>query len=163
MYYKIEPGNVTHEKVKDTLQKLDSYIDQSESLVKELGFERYGKSHNGVAGGISCVESSSKPEGYVSVGKKWQNLYRPKANQKEIWAKIKALPVMSFEEFGEAIGFKPQFKGLTYHRACGITTIKNTYLVEVSDKCDYTPAEGMVEILASEYKKLMALNESENE
>lgn len=161
MYYKLEPGSETYEKVKETLEKCDSFNDQAQAVVKELGFEKYGQSKRGVAGGISCLESKQKPEGYVTIGKKWQNLVYPKANNKAALKKIESLPVMTFEEFGKPIGFKPQIKGLVHHRACGVEKVGEIYLIEVDDRCDYAPAEGMVEILTSEYKKLVASQEDQ--
>ena len=154
MYYKLEPGNATYEKVKETLKKCEKYDDEARALVKELGFERHGSDLYGRAGGISCVEADTKPEGYIKVGKTWQCLYYPKASNKEVIKKIKALPVMSNEEFNNSIGFKSQFVGLTHYRSFGIMKSGETYLIEIGDACKYAPAEGMVEILASEYKKL---------
>jgi hypothetical protein len=154
MYFKIEPGNATYEKVKQTLAKCILYNQKAKSLAKELGFEKFGISKHHRAGGISCFESNTKPEGFVTVGKKWQNLFYPKSKNKEVIEKIKELPVMSFEEFGDAIGFKPQFKGLNYHRAYGLKQVDDFFLIEIDDNCDYTPVDGMIEILASEYKSL---------
>lgn len=161
MYFKLEPGNSTYDNLKDAIEKCIAYNDQAQALTKELGFERYGISRHHRAGGISCIEAHPKPEGYVSVGKKWQCLVYPKASNKAVLEKIKALPVMTFEEFGSAIGFKPQFKGLTYYRSYGVEQVGQTYLIEVADECDYTPAQGMVEILSSEYKALLAAKKSE--
>ena len=161
MYFKLEPGNATYPKVLEAFEKIHSYTEQAQAVCKELGFERFGKSQRGIAGGISCLEANPKPEGYVSVGKKWQNLVYPRSNNKAALEKIKALPVMTYEEFGRAIGFLPQIKGLTHYRSCGFEKVGETYLIEVADQCDYTPAEGMVEILASEYKEMIAARKSD--
>lgn len=161
MYYKLEPGSETYEKVRAILIKCRECQEKAEQLVKKLGFERFGFSMHDRTGGISCVESQTKPEGYVSVGKRWQNLYYPSARNKEVIQQFRELPTVSFEEFNASIGFEIQFVGLTQHRSFGVDELGEIFLITVSDDCKYTPAPGMVEILASEYKKLKEENKKE--
>jgi len=154
MYYKLEPGNETYEKLKDTVEKCKAIDAEAKEVAKELGFSAHGKQLGVMAGGISCMESAEKPEGYKTVGKAWQNLIYPKASQKEALEKINALPVMTYDEFNDSIGFRMQFIGLTQYKSFGVMKLDGMFIIEVADACTYNPAEGMVEILASEYKSL---------
>jgi hypothetical protein len=124
-------------------------------LVKEMGFKRCCRDSHSVGGGISAIEClDGKPDGFKSVGEKHQNLYFPKVRNKELIAKIKALPLVGNEEFNETIGFKEQFSDMCFHQRFGCKEFDGGYLISISDKCDYTPKSDMIEILASEYKKL---------
>ena len=154
MYFKIEKGTNTHNSLEELFEKINKCNLESISFVEKLGYKKHGKKHGVIAGGISCIESENKPEGFKTVGKKHQNLIFPKAGNKKLLAQINNLPTVSFKEFNDAIGFKSQFVGLTHHRACGCDKQAEIYLIEVDDRCIYTPKKDMIEILASEFIQL---------
>jgi hypothetical protein len=155
MYYKVEIGTKTFESLKLIWDKMNKCNKEALSLVESLGFTKYGSALSKAAGGISCVESEEKPEGYKQVGKSYQNLYYPKANNKKILKKFNALPIVTLNEYNDTIGFKEQFVSLSHHRAFGSIQKDTMFLVEINDNCDYTPKGDMIELLSSEYKKLI--------
>jgi hypothetical protein len=88
MYLKVVKGTETFDKLNAVWDKINEYNNIAKALVNELGFDKFGRTREGVGGGISCIQSDTKPDGWRSVGKKYQSLYFPKANQKELLAKI---------------------------------------------------------------------------
>jgi len=156
MYFKVEKGTETFKKIDEMMDKFVDYNKQAHKFVEELGYDAFGTSHRGVAGGISCINASEKPDGYKQVGKPYQCLYYPKANNKKLLEQMAKLPILTYDEYNETIGFKEQFTGLAHHRAFGLITTDDMYLIEVDDDCEYEPKSDMVELLGSEYKKLVA-------
>lgn len=154
MYYKLQKGNPTYDALKEVWEKMQDYNKKALNLVEELGFKKFGINQDGVAGGISCFQSSEKPEGYKRVGREGDNLIYPRNNNKEVLSKINALPVVSKKEFNDTIGFKEQFSERMYHSSFGCKRVDDIFLIEVSNECDYTPAEGMIEITFTEYKEI---------
>jgi len=155
MYFKVEKGTETYNKLRSVCDKITDCNNKALDLTKELGFNRCCKDRNGVGGGISALESlSGKPEGYKVVGEKYQDLYYPKVKNKEVVSKIESLPVVSYDEFNGTIGFSEQFTDMTFHHAFGLKDIDESFLITISDECDYKPKSDMIEILASEYKEL---------
>lgn len=153
MKFKVEKGTDTYNKLSEVFDKIKDYNNQAMSLANKLGSEEFGISFKGVAGGISCIKYKDKPEGFKVVGKPYQNLFMPKANNKKLWEEINELPILSFDEFNSVIGFEPQFKGLKFYRTYGYTHLNDKFLIDTGD-ADYTPKDDMIEILESEYKKL---------
>ena len=154
MYYKLEKENETFQKLESVWDKIEKCNKEAKELVKKLGFEEFGVSQDGVAGGVSCIKSDNKPNGYKSVGKSYQKLIYPKANNKEVLDMFKKLPVVEYDEYNSTIGFESQFSSIGYHRAFSSKKVNNIFLIEVSNKCKYTPTTDMVEITYSEYKRL---------
>ena len=153
MFFKVEKGVALWDNLEALMNKIISVRDQAKELVNELGFTEYGSAHFVVAGGISFVYSPDrKPDGYRSIGKSWQQFYFPKAVNKDICKKIADLPVIKYNEYNDVINFKDQFVGLTHIMSYGLKKVGDIFLIDVSDQAKYTPVEGMVEILSSEYK-----------
>lgn len=153
MYFKVEKGVPLWNKLEELMNRIIEVRQAAKDLVNEMGFTEYGAAHFVVAGGISFVYSPDrKPDGYRSVGKSWQQFYFPKAVNKVLCGKIAALPVVKHNEYNDVINFKDQFVGLKHIMAYGLKKTGDTFLIEVSDDAKYTPIEGMIEILASEYK-----------
>lgn len=152
MYYKLEKGNETFEKLDNVWERMIECNKKAYALCKELGFTKMGRSNNGVAGGISCFQADQKPEGFKTL--KGYNLYFPKKNNKEVLNKIDELPIIEHKEYNETIGFKSQFSTSFHHSSFGSKKVNDIYLIEVSEECKYTPTKDMVEITITEYKKL---------
>lgn len=70
MYYKVNKDTDLYSKLDDVLNKIKKCNDKSWDLCDELGFEGVGKSHRGVAGGVSYFKSKEKPKGYKFIGKR---------------------------------------------------------------------------------------------
>ena len=155
MKFKVEKGTAIYQELELLFDKIEDCNSKTKKFVKSLGFEEYGISLRGRAGGLSCIRASKKPEGFKTVGKKYDNLYMPKASNKELWEKINALPILSHNEYNEVIGFEQQFKGLSHIRSYGCEKVNDVFLIDVGD-ADYTPIEGIIEILDSEYKSLIS-------
>lgn len=162
MYYKLESGSETYDKVSAIWDKIISYNKQAVELVNSLGFTKYGNDNWNVAGGISCIQSDTKPEGYKQVGKKFQNLYYPKASNKTVNDLINDLPLLSWDEYNSAIGFEDQFRGLRHIMGYSLVKVYGFFLIKIDDECTYTPADGLVEIVSSEYKRLLYLSSQIN-
>jgi len=152
MYYKVLKGTETFEKLNNVWDKIVDYNNQSKELTEELGFEKFGRNNNGVGGGISCFKSEEKKEGYRMVGKKHQDLCFPKANQKNILAKIDALPVVSYDEYNKTIGFESQFTDVYYISHFASKRLDELIVIKLSENCKYQPKEDMIEITTSEFK-----------
>lgn len=151
MKFKVEKGTKTYENLLELFAKIENYNSKTRELVESLGFEEFGIAMRGRAGGLSCIRSMKKPEGFKIVGKPSMNLYMPKASNKELWDKIEALPILSIDEYNEAIGFQQQFKGLNHIRSYGCQFINGVFLIDTGD-ADYSPVDGVIEILESEYR-----------
>lgn len=161
MYYKIEEGTETFRKLAELSIKMKEVSETTRALVKKLGgSNRYFLGNRAVAGGIQGIRLNEKPENWRKVQ---DNFYFPKSckQNKEILDEIKALPIVSYEEYNETVGFEEHFVGLTHYRAPGIMFGKKYHLMETSDECDYTAPSDCIEILASEYKKLKSELEAE--
>jgi hypothetical protein len=82
----------------------------------------------------------------------------PMRNQKELWEKINALPLVEYEAINSILKFKKQTycKGMgIYHVNCpGVLWRKGFILIEVQEELKYKPVAGMKEITVSEFVKL---------
>lgn len=157
MKFKVEKGTETYRRLELLQERINECNNEALNLVESLGFKKFGVSNSGRGGGISCVKADDKPDGFKVVGKPHQNLFMPKSSNKKLWDKINALPIVSYQEFNDVIGFTPHFKGLSHYRSYGFERLDDLFLVDVGD-ADYTPKEDMIEILDSEYKKLLEQN-----
>lgn len=159
MYFKLVEGSEAYNKLNDVWERRVDCNRQAIQLCKELGFEDFGLDQGSIAGGIGFFQSKVKPEGYKTVGKKWQNFIFPKANNKKVLEKINALPKISLEEYNETIGFKAHFSSVYFHRSFGCYKYKGVFYIEISDNSNYEPIAALVEILPSEYLKIKKKHE----
>ncbi|MFK5856579.1 MAG: hypothetical protein QM503_10640 [Bacteroidota bacterium] len=154
MYYKVKKGTETFKRLEKVWSKITDCNKKSLQFVQQLGYEKYGTAHGTAGGGISFIYAETKPEGFKIVGKKYQNLFYPKASNKDLLKQIAALPTVSYDEYNSSIRFEEQFQGTTHYNAFGSRKRKDVYLIEINDECDYTPFEDMIEIVSSEWKAL---------
>ncbi|HQV53974.1 MAG TPA: hypothetical protein PLX17_00585 [Chitinophagaceae bacterium] len=161
MKFKILKGTELYNQLVALRKKIDHVQSESAKLAKEFGGGEVATSGRNLAGGIDAVEFKEKPEGWKVVGETWQKLFYPKSDKsnKEIHEKIQALPVVKFEELNSLVKFDIQGatsgRGLAFVKSVACAWGKGYVLIEVHENCKYTPVEGMIEILESEYKKLM--------
>lgn len=158
MKYKVSNTSPLGKKLLALQKKMSAAIKESDKLVKELKGKKYCRARNVVTGGISAIEFDEKPQGWKVVGDKWQSLYMPKRNQKELWDKINALPVIEDDELNTLLSFKKQTYasrgGMYYVNTPGVLFRKSCILIEVQEELKYKPVAGMKEITVSEFNKL---------
>jgi hypothetical protein len=128
-------------------------------VVKEFGAEKFALNPHSFAGGIGGIVFDRKPEGWKRVGKDWQDLYYPKASNKMDLEKIKGLPLVTEKEYNDITGFVgmqtiSSGQGFYLIGSPGIYFGDEEILLDVNSQCTFTPKEGMIEILESEYLKL---------
>ena len=152
MYFKVEKGVPLWEELEKIMNQIIHVRAEAYKLVEELGFTTYAPAHNVVAGGISALHCNFKPEGFREVGERWRNLYFPKAKNKVASEKIANLPVVQYDEYNSVIGFTEHFVGLTHIMCYGLKKSGDVFLIKMHEKAEYTPIDGMIEILPSEYK-----------
>ena len=160
MKYKILKGTELFKNLSSLKKKMVDVRKQSNELAVEFGGIASATNGRYLAGGMDAVEFKEKPEGWRSVGNSWQNLYYPKADKKnkEIHAKIQALPKIEFEDLNELVGFTGQFcsddRGIAHVKSVSIKWHKDFILMETAEGTEYNPVDGVIEILGSEYDKL---------
>jgi hypothetical protein len=157
----IKKGSRTYERLIELFKKMDGADKAALALAKRLGGKKIA-SANGrrLAGGFDGVQFDNKPEGWKIVGKPYQNLFMPKADQKAIWRQIGHLPVVEFDELNKIVGFQgnqvvSSDGGLVWVHTVGIHKGTNYFLMEVIKGTKYKPpTSDIVEILASEFEEL---------
>ncbi|HAH24928.1 MAG TPA: hypothetical protein DCL77_14440 [Prolixibacteraceae bacterium] len=159
MYFKIEKGTEVFNKLDVLHGRIQEVNKTAKELVKKLGGNRYCGDQNRLAGGIDAIEFEQKPEGYRSVGGKWDNLYLPNARNKVNNQLIAELPTLQYDELNSIVGFKgpqtaPHPKGLSFVSIPSICFSDEVMLMKVPDGCKYTAPEGVTEIIYSEYQGL---------
>lgn len=169
MYYKVDKTTELYAKLKEVQAKMKAANKAAHKLATELGFEKWrGESNMVIAGGIVSLYAETKPEGYsYTYGSKMPNDFFPKkikAN-KEILAKIEALPIVDSFDFTDLIKYDwrqhqtPTGDRLGQSRVLftpGLSFPKNgEVLISFPDYIKkYKPVKGMIEIISTEYKKL---------
>ena len=155
MKYKVKTESELHGKFSSLMDRMTAYRKEALDLAESLGFDALGGKQSCAAGGVSCFqyEGPKPPEGYKRVGKDYQKLCFPKANNKEVLQKISELPLVMNEEYNGLINFEASFAGNVYIRRFGLMERDGIYLIDTAE-AEYTPVDGMEEILESEYKRL---------
>lgn len=160
MYFRIPKGTETFNKLQALHQLIEKARASARKLVKTFGGTgEYCGEQQSIGGGIAGVEFKEKPEGWKMVGEKYQKLFMPKADQKELWKKIKALPVIEYDELNKIVGFDgPQTaidsRGIAWINSVGMVWGTQYMLMEVAKGCKFKPNKDMTEIVESEYQKL---------
>ena len=143
------------------MAKVIDRIKKAEQAALDFCKEEFGADKVSVGGhthwgGICAVKFDEKPFGWKHVGKKWQRLFMPRVNQKEIWEKIKKLPIVDHREFSSLLGWDGlQVVGMTVVRHPGFCKVDGYVLVEVPEKMNQKEIYGMEEITTGEYKELI--------
>ncbi len=156
MKFKILPGT----KLYDRLWSVNTGIIAARATIadtlKSMGFIGLYATSSGTHI-VSCdaVEIfGEKPDGWKSVGDKYQCLYYPKVSNKKDSKIIAALPRIKNEAINEPLGFGfnigPNLE--VYYRP-GIAFHKKYILVDIGNS-EYKKKPDMIEILESEYNKL---------
>jgi hypothetical protein len=168
MKYKIEKGSPLFDKFEEIRQRMIVCNQEAKDLCKELGGKAVATLGENAAGGIDAIEFDEKPEDWKVMGKPHQNLFYPKAKNKELLQKISALPKVKRSEIAELLGFKIQAisssDGGLMMVSCPRTILRKEFvLIDMPTECKYTPVDGMTEILESEFVRLREATNKEME
>jgi hypothetical protein len=157
MYYKTLKGSDTYKNFDKLQQDIMAVTKAAFALVEELGYESYIDKRMACAGGISGIQIAEKPKGWKRVYQKhYDDVYFPsdiKAN-KELLAKIEALPYVNFTQLNDCVGYKEQTLGTTWMYKIGCSWHDDYVLFTVNDKARFTPPADCTEITVTEYNKL---------
>lgn len=171
MKFKIPKGSDVYNSLVDLFSRGDKCIEAAKKLTKEFGAEtsgKWGSSQNyfGGADGFRFEYGKNPDKTLWKVADKNNSrFFSPKANNKVAWEKIKALPVVTYDEINKAVGFPDGLQavgdgmGISIIHTVGLAKGKNYFIMDVHDKIKLKPPKGVVEILGSEYDKLMKLIE----
>jgi hypothetical protein len=159
MKFKILPKTEAYDRLMDLKKRMIAVNEEAGKLVEELGGSEYCNKQHVAFGGIAAIKFAEKPKGWRIVGKTWQNLYFPKASEKQLLQKISNLPVIEYEEINNIVKFKaPQTVSHENHLAwvscVGLIWGKNYILISVAPGAKYEPPKDIIEIVESEYEKL---------
>jgi len=165
MKFKVDPNSELYQK----LIKIENQFQETQktinAYVKRIGGTAFSTNNFGhFIGQINGIQFEVIPDKskWKSVGPKHLNLFMPKANQRKLVDEIFSLPTMDKEEYeslfnlydalveqGDGLGLFTS-PGLKYNRDT------KTFLLSVPNGVEnFTPVDGMIEILESEYKKLL--------
>jgi hypothetical protein len=159
MKYKVIKNTETYNRLVDLEKKIIDANLQTKNVVELVSGLRYCANQNSLAGGISAIEFKTKPDGFKSVGNKYQSLYYPKASNKKVCDLINNLPKIKYDELNTIVDFKAPQTISTENSLCWVSTVgiifhKENILINVNNGCDYTPLSDMIEIVESEYENL---------
>lgn len=169
MYFKVDKKSDLYDKLKVIQIRMKVANKASLDLATRLGFKQWrGESNMTIAGGIVSFYSKAKPDGYrYTYGSDMPNDFFPKkikAN-KELLAKIEALPTVSSFDFTDLIKYDwrkcSEETGVRHGQkrvlfTPGLSFPKNgEILINVPEWITkYKPVLGMIEILSTEYNTL---------
>jgi hypothetical protein len=163
MKYKIEKGSALFDQLQEIRHRMIACNKAAQDLRVELGAKAVATRGDNIAGGIDALEFEDRPSDWKVIGKPWQKLYYPKAKLKGVIEKIKALPVVKSSEVATLLDFKSQAisrQGDLLMVGCPRTIWrKDLVLVDMPSECKYSPVDGMIEILDSEFEELKKLEE----
>lgn len=164
MKFKVVKGTKLFDQLVDVQKEIRRVNGEARKLVESLGYKKYWPSSE-LAGGIVAIHCpTGKPEGWAVFWKDEKHCYMPAKNKKEnkeLWAKINALPVLEYSYLNDLLDYKP-LTHRTDNRVSfgpGIQWEKDYVLLEFADyvAAKYKPVKDMIEILESEYVKLSKL------
>lgn len=164
MKFKIEKGTETYTKLEALWARMQMAHKAALKLVNELRADQWVP-RSGLAGGITAIQFAKAPEGWKRMSAKHADLFEPRAKN-TLWRdRIKALDVVPYAALNEIVGFKEvdhidENTGTWKRMRCpGLYKYADGFLLDTSI-AEYTPPNGdIVEILESEYNRLMAEDE----
>ena len=159
MKFKILPGSELFDKMKALEKQINDADNLAKDACKKLGGKQLATSGRYLGGGIEAIQFEETPDANLwSKVNKYHSLYRPKVRNKEAWAIIQQLPILQSSDLNSILNFNDQTvsygDSLIFCSRPGVFFGEKYFLVNISDGCKYTPVEGMVEILDSEYQQL---------
>lgn len=156
MKYKVLKGTDLFKKLDALRQRMTDCNNAAFDLVKEIGYKKMRGKNMVLAGGISTIEiPGGQPNGWRKNHWGLKDEYYPKKNKanKELLARIEALPVVEYEELNEILKFDSHDSDsnkMSFHP--GVYFEKKEILIDISRHYRrYKPVKGMIEILESEF------------
>lgn len=159
MYYKIEAGTPTYEKLLELQGRITACNKAARELSEQQGAATYAASSRTVGGGIAALCFASKPAGYKLV--QAPNYYYPKSIKANsaLHDAIAALPLVTNKELNDLLGY---VAGLTsegermyFSTRPGVTWGEGWVAVDAGRSGLKGNADA-VEILESEWRALTA-------
>lgn len=162
MKYQIKKGCELFDKLTELNERMLLVHKTAQEYATSLGGGKVATTGRYLSGGIDAIEFEKKPEGWRHVGRDYQMLFYPKTSLKKVIEEIRKLPIIEFDELNALVGFSaPQTvsnaNGLTWVKSVSMYWHKNFILMETVDGTTYNPIENVVEILGSEFDKLLKL------
>lgn len=158
MKFKVEKGSNLHDQLTAIWAESARCNKAAQELADELGAKGIATMGRDIAGGIDAFQFDEKPEGWKVMGEKWQNLYFPKANLKDIRQRIADLPVVKKQQVADILKFSRQAVavdgGFCMVGLPTITKSGEVFLMDILEKVVWDPVPGAIEILASEFNEL---------
>lgn len=161
MKFKILKGTETFQKLTDLKSEMNRCNSEASSLSKSLGGcikgTHLGKGYGCISGGLAGIKMETKPDGWKNASTQYYGFYIPKINKanKHLLDRIELLPTVRHEDLNAIVGFEMQSSGRRWFNCPGVHWTKEYVLLEVDNECDFTPNCDMIEILESEYVKLI--------
>lgn len=173
MKYKVVKGTPLFDQLQALAQRCIDANAAADDLAKSLGAEAsYSRATKNRAGGVDAFrfDYGKEPDPALWTQPDRHNnkqMFYPRAGKKyavnqPLHDQIAALPIVSFQEFNEAIGFERQWVGLSLVHCYTLCPGRDVVLIDTGDEADYTPVEGMQEILVSEFRALKKTIEEAN-
>ena len=171
MKFKVLKGTTLFNKLMVLRRDMIAAEQAAADLAAEFGSDTFiaSREFQVIAGGLEGIMMDNKPATWVKAfPKHYPDVYIPAAGKPEnrdILARIAALPVVRSHDYNTIIGFKPQeirLEGkltVTLVSNCSLALKEGMFLIACNPNAEYEPVAGMTEILESEFKKLMALPE----
>ena len=155
MKFKVEKGCQLFDQLIDFQNRLNDVRKQSSEYCNSVGSKRYAPKNDCVDGGIGAIQFDTAPTGWRCV-EKMRGLYFPDVGNKAELEKIRQLPFITNDDFNGLFGFESQFVGLKFLSRAGYRLFNEEIaLINIPTEAEYTPKDGMVEILESEYKEIV--------
>ena len=158
MYFKILKGTKLFDKLMKVDEKRKLAIKAANKILTEIGTQRYVRPADSVGGGIRAFELTVCPDGWKPVMRgRFENCFFPKATakNKDLLARIEALPIIKSANYAEALKYTPQGVDLKFSICPGIEFKPKVILIDALVE-DYKPLKDMIEITEGEYRKLAA-------
>ncbi len=162
MKFKVLKESPLYGKLVAIKKRCEDVLDASEALAISVGAKHAYTNGRDKAGGVAgfYFEYGVEVDKLLWMQPDRHNnsrLFYPRSGKKyqinePLHEKIKALPVVTYEEFNSVIGYESQWDGFTNYKSYGMAMHDDFALVQVGGK--YTPIEGMIEILESEFDEL---------
>lgn len=157
MRFKVIQESTTFKKLREIETKISEVKKKANKLCKKLGGLSVATTGRNAAGGIDAIEFVTHPgkDKWKPVGKSYDRLYSPKANNTEVIKQFSELPVVSFEELNKIVGFIPEYvgmnDGIAHVKCIGIMFCEKEILLKSEENSKFKPSKDLIEILESEY------------
>lgn len=166
MYFRIKQDSETFEAVKNLRIKMKAATKAACDMATELGGsekgEHIGEGFNIIAGGLTGIKMETKPRGWSKASKHYRDVYFPQKNlvaNKEILAKIEALPKVYTDDINALVGFEDQTVGRNVILMPNFYWRDDFIVFTMNSGCIYTPMKDIEEITGSEFKNYKDLCE----